>query len=941
MPDREAVKRALALLAGDAEHVYFFQRLASASWIEPLLEEGRFSSPPDAVRDGDYIRFPSWPESQYLARVAKSAPDAAARALHHVPLNDNQRVHLDLVEVALQIPLKDASEWARSEANWVSRQSWLSLLLPEKLAELANYLATSGQSQAALVLARELFVVRSNPRREVALMGQRSLPLDAVGKMDAWVYKRALGRLIAVLASTDDALDWARLFVLLLGDAVRFSAADLIAEPPTDYSFIWRDEIEQDEAAGADIRDALIDAVRDLMVALAPRVGCRRVLAALEEGRWDVFRRIAIHVVRVACSMDAELVHEVVVQHEAFSDPSIHHEYALLLRDAFAALSKSDQDTLLSWIEMGPDRDAMQRWHEGLAGSSPSDEEVDAWVEHWQRDRLSPVAGALPIAWRNRFDQLVSRHGAPVFDYSLHRTSGGWVGERSPVAADAFEAWSSEERRAFLREWIPPGGFDGPTRSGIVQHLGALPDQFFTSESQVAGAWAELHPAYVTALLSGFERVVKGGGTLSWPSVVDLCEAVARLASNGGETDWAKRSVADLLVAAFDSDPSALPPAEGPHVSHVIGLLVEGGFVSTEQRISPDADALTAAINSASGKALEAAIRFAIWSKRGAGTTVGSEWRLETQLPAVAGLLRRIANPDGGYSVDARAIFGLQLGPLLWLDSAWVVANRAALFPTEPKFSNHRRVVWDTYLLYGSPFGQVLDLCGDQYAISIGELREEDQVQEHRRNVASRVSEHLMVLYWQGYLPLRGATSPVRTFFRIGSRKIREHAIDFIGRSMMKSEDAPARPLELLRELIEWRLSVIREIRDPRVLAAEVGELEGFGWWFASGVFAAPWTLETLLAILRLGGKAEPDHMVAEELVRLAGDFPRYVAEALRLMIDQLQPDYGLAGWIDEARKLIETLGESDDSVVRSRVAATVETLLSRGYFEFRPLMPR
>ncbi|HEY2855681.1 MAG TPA: hypothetical protein VGJ18_22785, partial [Gemmatimonadaceae bacterium] len=166
MLDRAAVKRALAMLRGRVEYVYFFSKLTSPRWIELLAEQGRFSTPPDVVRDGDSIQFPSWPESDYLSRVAARAPDAAFRALSQIPLTDNQRVHDDLVTVALQLLPRDAATWARTETEWVSKQPWLTFLLPEKLSELTAYLAKSGEMDAALELARHLFALQPDPRRE-------------------------------------------------------------------------------------------------------------------------------------------------------------------------------------------------------------------------------------------------------------------------------------------------------------------------------------------------------------------------------------------------------------------------------------------------------------------------------------------------------------------------------------------------------------------------------------------------------------------------------------------------------------------------------------------------------------------------------------------------------------------------------------------------------
>src|SRR6185437_10875018 len=96
------------------------------------------------------------------------------------------------------------------------------------------------------------------------------------------------------------------------------------------------------------------------------------------------------------------------------------------------------------------------------------------------------------------------------------------------------------------------------------------------------------------------------------------------------------------------------------------------------ERISADVDYLTAAINSLAGKALEAAIRYAVWIKRQAAD---GSWSLQRDVPAVKNLLDDWANPASNKPLDSRAIFGSQLGPLVRLDKAWVMAASDNLFP--------------------------------------------------------------------------------------------------------------------------------------------------------------------------------------------------------------------------------------------------------------------
>src|SRR6185437_2461045 len=131
MPDRSTLKRALGLIKRRADYEYFFSRLTTPDWIVPILEEGLFDQPPIAVRQGEYIQFPFWPESEYLARVADQAPKLAADALRRIPLNDNLRVNHDLVEIALKVPVADAAAWTEAESRWLEEQQWFSLFVPD------------------------------------------------------------------------------------------------------------------------------------------------------------------------------------------------------------------------------------------------------------------------------------------------------------------------------------------------------------------------------------------------------------------------------------------------------------------------------------------------------------------------------------------------------------------------------------------------------------------------------------------------------------------------------------------------------------------------------------------------------------------------------------------------------------------------------------------
>src|SRR5215207_2844048 len=112
VPSQEVVQKALAeIRKRPANYEYFFDQLRSPDWIQPLFENGLFQNPPEPIREGDYIKFPFWPESQYLARVASLAPESVLEIALQIE-TDNVRVHEDIADAACAMTPHLAAQWA-------------------------------------------------------------------------------------------------------------------------------------------------------------------------------------------------------------------------------------------------------------------------------------------------------------------------------------------------------------------------------------------------------------------------------------------------------------------------------------------------------------------------------------------------------------------------------------------------------------------------------------------------------------------------------------------------------------------------------------------------------------------------------------------------------------------------------------------------------------
>src|SRR6266496_3668688 len=103
-PTNEELDRVMPLLSSPQHEAYFFSRLESPMWIAPLYERGLFRDPPEPeqVKEGG-VRFPQWPPSGYLARMAAQASAEVAAIFAKIE-TQNPSVIGDMLKSALVMP---------------------------------------------------------------------------------------------------------------------------------------------------------------------------------------------------------------------------------------------------------------------------------------------------------------------------------------------------------------------------------------------------------------------------------------------------------------------------------------------------------------------------------------------------------------------------------------------------------------------------------------------------------------------------------------------------------------------------------------------------------------------------------------------------------------------------------------------------------------------
>lgn len=929
---------------------YFFTRLQSPEWIEPLWKRSFFKEPPQPEYDEEEgtVRFPPWPEARYLARMAAHKPRLVAKIISEMEDTDNAVVQADLVDAMLAMPPEVSAELVDKAERWAERPYWL---LPEKLGQLIAHWAKGGRIEEALRLARALLDVLPDERRIGP--GPKEVR-ESQARFEIWGYQEILKRHYPELVRAAG-LPALELLCDLLDKAIRLQRREG-EDSSEDLLFIWRPAIE-DHPQNLDhtVEDAIVSALRDAaeLVVRSGNGTVEEVVKVLEGRRWTVFRRIALHLLRIFGDEAKELVAARLTDRTVFEDVGVRHEYVLLLRQYFRRLKASDQNKVLSWIEAGPDLEGYKRNYEAGIGRAPSEEEIIYYKERWQRDWLARIGlENLPEEWQGRYQNLTEKHGnAEHPEFPAYMTE--WIGPTSPKTADELKAMAVEEIVEFLRSWRPPETISHePSPEGLGRVLSTVvaedPEQFAAEATRFQG----LDPTYVRSLLFGLREALKKRKTFDWEPVLDLCQWVLsqpreiagrRIRDLEADPDWGwtRKAIADLLSAGLENCPGSIPIGFRWRVWDILKLLTEDPEPTPEYEKrygGADMAAANLSINTTRGVAMHAAIQYALWVRRNLEKEPNAEEQLKKgfeNMPEVREVLNAHLNTAKDPSLAVRAVYGWWFPWLVVLDEQWAREHAEHIFPLDEDQNAYFDAAWDTYITHCSPYEGAFRLLQKQYYHAVKRIGTREYHASWPAHPDGKLAEHLMVFYWRGTLSLE---DPLLTdFWRKASGALREYAISFIGRVLTQThEEIPQEIVERLKRLWEVRLEAAK--RSPS-RAEFAKELAAFGWWFASEKFDVSWALENLLESLYLVHKIEPTSIVLEHLGKTVQKYPLQSVRCLKMIAEGDQDGWEIHLGINHIRSILERALQ--DFASKAEAEMIINYLASRGFLELRELLKR
>jgi hypothetical protein len=690
-----------------------------------------------------------------------------------------------------------------------------------------------------------------------------------------------------------------------LGERCGAAAVDMLARRLTDYigsaeddkySYIWRSAIEDHEqdAHKEDARAVLVDAVRDaaLGATSTSSPAALSIVKSLLKSPYPTLTRVGIYV----CGEHYGTVGAAFWESATgswFLEVPYWHELYWFINKAFSRFSVAQRAQFLGFVEQ-------------LKGDWSDESRQVEWDETHRRDLLHPALGLGDSEVDEKYQKLVERWG-PVRDHPDFHTysTGGWVGDRSPVASDALLCMSDEELVALLKGFVPDDrSWDGATYRGLASSISAAVRASEDGFAGRIGLFVDLARPFQHGLLRGLkERWSDDKREINWPASLSLVQAIvsapafrADLSADqaeGGEPSvhWVVRDIADLLKGATGTE-RHLPSELHKSCLQVLRLVLD----ATPTVAGESSDAVSHAINTPRGRALESFIHLALAMRRkevSANQSSGETWL------AVGPMFdTELATSESGRNADFAAMAGMYCANFHYLSAEWTETNFHRLF------SSTSEAAWRC-AAQGFAYQRQLYDWLFKCLVKGGHLRRMVYSEGLPDQVAERALQVLGLAYLEGMENLDGSGLLSELVSELKVKELSQLCWFFW------TLRGKAESFTRTSKILGFWMKVAQQVRASR---ADLPELQSALSQLA--VFIHDLTPDAVGALVDSAPHAQVRHhgyMLVQNLARLASQYPKEVATIFRAAMSGFLPDYRKEDVIECVKRLAEA-GEAEEA---------------------------
>jgi len=922
---------------------YLFENLTSPAWLPKLNTGGFFSDQPEPEFDEELqqLTIQPWPQSKYLARMAPLSPEMVTQIIADFPETANVWIIEDFVDAILSMPPEMGASVIENILRWVEVKN--TYVLPDKFALLSDHLARANYVDESLRLLECLLQIEEVAETPVDGMPSTSLRRQPKAGFDVWHYEQILRRQFIVVAqiSGPRAVD---LLSHILESAILYLPYSN-DETGQDHSSMWWQPDESEQHGYREITDVLATGVKNAAIAAVESNpdSLGEILSSLNTKSWKVFKRIALRLLDAISALAREVIVETLLTRSLYQNEDLAYEFYWLAEKHFQDLSPSQQEQVLACIEEGPSE---------AESEFVNVDDRPEFTEKWILTRLSYLKGHLPLTTKQRYEELLERHGDPP-RLELPMVSVGWSGARSPIDADALADFSLEELVRYLETWEPSGEFMGPSISGLSRELTSAVGQNPSLFSAEAGKFKDLDITCIRALITGLQNAVKEQRTIDWSSVLELCLWIVQQRDEATESDAelferdqtygpCRQAVTRLILQGLKRGDAEIPAGQSETVWKILEILTEDPDPSREyeaDHYENDPNPVFVAINSTRGQALQAIIDYVLWLRRHSVDDVSNiEWAEGvSRFPLEARVtLEKHLCVDEEPTLALRSVYGENVNGLVLIDPEWVKDNLEHIFTRDEAYKDYYDAAWNAFIIYCHPFEEVFEILHEQYHTAASQVGDAPRAQYSGRKTTEGLVLHLMVLYWRGKLDSDEFTRVWDAFWKHASDETAAYAIGFIGSTFRRIKDEVEQDIIVrLVEMWERRLEVA--LQSP---GNHVREMAAFGDWYICQKFDTSWALLQLQSALGISRRVDMDREVLEKLAELSTENPVSCMKCLDEIIRGDRDPWLLSVSHESVKGILKNALSSEDDTTNTSASALVNYLVSQGYIEeFRELL--
>ena len=862
------------------------------------------------------MQFPAWPESEYLVRVAAGEPLLVAEIVQAMPATDNSRIVHDVIQIAAAVPAEIAAGLVPKVTEGLD--SRFGTLIPQAGGELLVHLCRGGHADAATDLAGALLQrlpASPGPAADADDYGYGVILREHV---PAW----------AALAGTA-AL---RLLCRSLAEVTRADAERHGKQPGQDGSPFWRPSISGKAGRpDTDLRDALIDAVRDAAASIAwsRPGGINDVVTELESHRWLIFRRLALDLLSQVAGQACDLVAARLTDAAVVAEWGLGREYLLLARSGAACLDAAHLRRFLTLIDRGP---AFATADPAAPQTKAENQEplVAERVARWQRDRLAAVQQILPPEWDARYQALVAEHGEAPDPTATIPAPFAVRSLGSPITAGELSAMPTSSLVEFLRTWQPPAAPGWPVWSpaSLRGAISTVIQNDAASRSADADSFIGLPAVYVGAVINGLWQASAQGSSPDWYKVLQLSAWISRQAddelagsiASQPQREWreARTDMLRLLMTGLNPGPAPIPPANDEQVWSIIRDSCDDPDPSAEREADRTDEEPAAfwslALTTVRAQAIRAAITYGLRLRRRSP---------DTDRTQVHVLLERHLDWHIDPSLAVRSIYGELFPQLAWMDPDWTQRHVQLIFPADPGQRALLDAASDAYLAGATVTRETWLLLAGTYGVMAGRAHPSGQGRAEKFR-ASYLGAHLITALWHGWPGAESHGGLMRQFYAGVSPEVASELMWLIGNSLRSAQTPDPTLITRLMSFWEFRVTAVRN-------GADADELKEFGCWFASGHFAATWSLRQLLTALTHADGINAEGAVLSRLADLAPDQIQTSLTALEQIISTITEPWRLGRSRDDIRRIMNTAVGAGPTAVQTATKIVSILLLEHG----------